>query len=66
MFIHDMLDFAVLTMKKDNFTCRIEKFNINKAFDFVYEVFSQKLKAKSIKFDIECQGMEEAKDNDED
>lgn len=38
-FIHDMLDFAVLSEKSQNFTKTSVKFDLREAIEFVQEIF---------------------------
>ena len=45
-----MLDFAILSEKKVNFTKTIETFCIHETLEFVRDIFSQKIKAKDINF----------------
>ena len=39
LHIHDMLDFSVLSMKRENFAAKIEKFDVRDAFDFIALIF---------------------------
>ena len=45
-FVHDMLDFGVLSEKSENFTRTLEIFDLYQAFLEVKEIFHEKLKSK--------------------
>ena len=58
-FIHDMLDFAILSEKKVNFTKTIETFCLKETLEFVREIFSQKISVKEINFKVRYEGFDE-------
>lgn len=47
-FIHDMLDFGILSEKSENFTKTLEVFDIRAAFDEVVEIFHEKISSKQL------------------
>lgn len=46
LFIHDMLDFGVLTEMSDNFVRTIDKIDLDEVFSFAREIFKEKLDVK--------------------
>ena len=52
-FVHDMLDFGVLSEKSENFTRTLEVFDLHTAFEEVKEIFHEKLKSKQITLNID-------------
>ena len=52
-FIHDMLDFSVLSEKSENFTKTSVKFDLRETFNFVKEIFFENIAAKQLTLDVE-------------
>lgn len=55
-YIHDMMDFGVLSEKSQNFTKTSIKFDIREAIEFVQEIFFENIAMKQLQFEIkyEC------------
>ena len=45
-FVHDMLDFGVLSEKSENFTRTLEMFDLRIALEEIQEIFHEKLTTK--------------------
>ena len=55
-FLHDMLDFSVLSEKAENFVRTIENIDLEETFNFMYEIFHEKLELRKIKMKFELSG----------
>ena len=51
-FVHDMLDFGVLSEKAENFTRTLEIFDLQLALNEIQEIFHEKLSSKRISFNL--------------
>ena len=51
-FLHDMLDFGVLSEKAENFVRTIETFDLQETLYFMQEIFHEKIELKQISMDI--------------
>ena len=49
-FVHDMLDFGVLSEKSENFTRTLEVFDLRMALNEIEEIFHEKLSTKKMTF----------------
>ena len=55
-FVHDILDYAVLKGKKQNFSKNIKIFNIRDSIDQVIEILQDKAQMKNIQIDTKFNG----------
>ena len=52
-FVHDILDYAVLRGKKQNFSKSIQIFNIKEAIEEVTDILKEKATMKNIDLQLE-------------
>ena len=55
-FVHDILDYAVLRGKKQNFTKNIKYFNVEEAINQVLEILNDKAVMKNIQIQSKFEG----------
>ena len=55
-FVHDLLDYTILSNNVDNFFKDNQKFDILECINQIYDILEDKIKLKNIKFEIRLVG----------
>ena len=55
-FVHDMLDYTILTNKSQNFIKDIAQFDLEECIQEIHEILEDKLKMKNIKLEVDLKG----------
>ena len=57
-FVHDMLDYTILTNKSQNFIKDISPFDLEECIQEIHEILEDKLKMKNIKLEVKLIGFD--------